>query len=276
MISVADWLPEFPPQATSKRQKKDQPGHLFDRRRGTFAAQELSPSHRRTRSPAIRPVPRKLKPGNRQIPLFQPADGTGQIGVFRRFALQHVDHVVVRDDADQVLLVIDDRNRQKVVIGNFGGHRFLIVGRFDRHQVPLHQIGDRHVRPVEVRDQLPGRQRAAQVVFLVDDVDVVNCLEVFGDAAQLFERRAHGERLRQPSHFGRHHGAGGAFRIRLQALNVAALFGRDQRQQSSATTSSSTAFSRSTRSSAGMSAISVLTLSGSHVSMISICFWRSR
>ena len=101
--------------------------------------------------------------------------------------LQHVDHVVVRDDADEVLLVIDDGNGEEVVVGHLGGDRFLVVGGLDRHQVSLHQLGDRHVRLVEMRDQLPGRDGAAQMVFVVDDVDVVNRLEVFGDAAELFE-----------------------------------------------------------------------------------------
>ena len=108
-----------------------------------------------------------------------------------------VDHVVVRDDADQVLLVVDDWNREKVVVGHFLGHRLLVVSGVDRHQVAFHQVADRHVGLAQMRDQLPGRNGAAEMVFIVDDVDVIDRLQVLGDAAQCLERRADGERFRQ-------------------------------------------------------------------------------
>jgi len=52
---------------------------------------------------------------------LQGRDGRGELGVLRRFLAEGVDHVVVRDDPHQPLLVVHDGNGQEVVLGDAVG-----------------------------------------------------------------------------------------------------------------------------------------------------------
>ncbi len=119
----------------------------------------------------------------------------------------------------------------QVEAGHFLGHFLLVVGDVDGHQVALHQVGDLRVRLAHRRDQLPGGYQPAQVLLVVDDVDVVDRLQLLRLAADLFQRLAYGEPLAEPGIVRGHHGAGRAFGVGLQAKDVAAFDGRNERQQ---------------------------------------------
>ena len=69
------------------------------------------------------------------------------------------------------------------------------------------------------------------MVFLVDDVEVVDRLELFGLAPHLAQGLADGQALAEAGELGGHHRAGGVLGIGAEALDVAALVGRDQRHQ---------------------------------------------
>ena len=60
----------------------------------------------------------------------------------RRRRLGHVEHVVDRDDADEHAGRVGDRQRRAIVLAEDGDRRLLIVGRLERDEPPIHQLGD--------------------------------------------------------------------------------------------------------------------------------------
>ena len=69
------------------------------------------------------------------------------------------------------------------------------------------------------------------MVFFIDDVDVVDRFQLFGLTGDLLLRFGHREIFGNVAELRRHHGAGGAFRIGAEALDVAPLDRGDQRHQ---------------------------------------------
>ena len=82
--------------------------------------------------------------------------------------LDDVDDVVHGDDADQLVLVVDDRNGQQVVVGHLLGDLLLVGVDAGLDQLRRHDPLERRLR----RDQQQSAQRhhAHQVTPLVDDV----------------------------------------------------------------------------------------------------------
>ena len=59
-----------------------------------------------------------------------------------RLRLGHVEHVVDGDDADQHAGGVGDGQRGAVVLPERGDRRGLVVGRLERDEPPVHQVGD--------------------------------------------------------------------------------------------------------------------------------------
>ena len=81
-------------------------------------------------------------------------------------------------------------------------------------------------RFAEVCDELTSRNGSAEVVLIIDDVDVVNRLQVFGDMAERSSALAYRERFGKLSDVRRHHRAGGAFGVACSREDVSPLLDR--------------------------------------------------
>ena len=119
------------------------------------------------------------------------AGDAGQaVDVLGRLVLDDVDDVVDGDDADELVLFVDDRDREQVVRRDQPRDFFLVgvgphAGQIGRHD-PLQRRRRRH-------EQEPAqRHDADEVAARVDDVEVEDHLDV----ARSLERR---DRLRPPS-----------------------------------------------------------------------------
>ena len=66
-----------------------------------------------------------------EVVLGQRADGAHAVDVLGRLLHDHVDDVVVRDDADQPAVVVEDGHGQQVVAGDLLGHLLAVVGDLD-------------------------------------------------------------------------------------------------------------------------------------------------
>ena len=89
------------------------------------------------------------------------------VDVLGRFVLDDVDDVVDRDDADELVLLVDDRDREQVVGGDLPRDFFLV--RVDAHadQIGRHDPLERRVRRHEQQpaqrddaDEMAARRRS--------------------------------------------------------------------------------------------------------------------
>ena len=151
--------------------------------------------------------------------------------VFGRFLAHDVDHVVVRDDSQHVVLFVDHRNGVQVELGHLLRDLLLIVHHVDRDQLAVHQLVDQQIRLAQRRDQMPGRNQPAQVIVRVDDVNVVDRFQLFRLLGHFVQGLLDGQPFRQAGELRGHHRPGRSLGIRTQAQDVAAVERRHERQQ---------------------------------------------
>ncbi len=153
------------------------------------------------------------------------------MNVLGRLLTHDVDHVIVGDDAQHVVLFVDHRNGVQVELGDLLRHLLLIVRHVDRDQLAVHQFVKQQVGLAQRRHQLSGRNQPAQMVLVVDDVNVVDRLQFFRLFGHVIQRLLDRQAFRQTGKLRGHHGAGGPFRIGPQAQDVAPIERRNERQQ---------------------------------------------
>ena len=102
-----------------------------------------------------------------------------------------VDDVVDRDAAEQHVVVVDDRRRNPVVVGellrDFGDRRV----RVDRRLLDVHQLVDR--RRGIGDQQLRERNAALVLAAAVDDIEMMRLLRQFGALAQVAQHDVDGD-----------------------------------------------------------------------------------
>ena len=78
----------------------------------------------------------------------------------------------MRDDADDPVIVIDDRDGDEVVLADDPGDFLLVLVDADVDDVGLHDVP--HQRRELGQDQMPQRDEAQQLAVFIRDVDVVD------------------------------------------------------------------------------------------------------
>ena len=139
-----------------------------------------------------------------------------------------IDHVVDRDDAHQLVMVVHHRNGQQVILGGDPRH-FLLVGvRPHSDHVGGHDFLQPNLRVVQ--QQLPQRQDSDKVVAVVHDIEVE---DHFGLLVLLErpDRILHQCVLVQGEDVGSHDPAGRFLRIHQQLLDLGGLLPLHQREQ---------------------------------------------
>ena len=171
------------------------------------AVARLTPSHgRRFRSDSAR----------RREHTLVARDAGQAIDVFGRLVLDDVDDVIHGDDADQLVLLVDDRNRQQVVGRDLPRDLFLVHVHAGADQVRGHDPLERRLG----RDQQQAAQRhdADQVPALVDDVEIEDHLDV-AVALQLGDGLAHRHVFAQREDIRVHDAAGRPLLVLEQVLD---------------------------------------------------------
>ena len=126
--------------------------------------------------------------------------------------------VVVRDAAEEVPAVVDDRYHGEVVLGHLFGDGLLVLVGADGHDARVHDVAELR-GTVFLAQQVPDRDRAEELVVRVDDVDLVDVLVVLaaGDGVErVVDRLVRVER----DEVRRHDAAGGVLRVGHQARDV--------------------------------------------------------
>ena len=149
--------------------------------------------------------------------------------VLSALLLHHVQHVVVCDDADQLVLIVNDGNRDEVVSGQFLRHDLLIVIDTHGDHVTLHDPREQGCRSSE--NEFAERNKAPKPAAFVDDVDVVDRLAIRSLPPQTLQGLADRDVFRQRSVLGRHDRPGAFVRKRQQFADVASLGLSDQGKQ---------------------------------------------
>ena len=101
-----------------------------------------------------------------------------------------VDHVVDRDDAEQAVLPVDDRDRVDVVLGD-QARDFFLRGVWPRgEQAPLHDVGDLPIG--RCGEEAAQRHVAHQEPVRVEGIQALHGLDFGVDPLQLVEGLGHG------------------------------------------------------------------------------------
>ena len=148
------------------------------------------------------------------------ADASEPVDVLGRFVFDDVDHVVDGNGADQPVLIIDDRDREQVVVGDILGHLFLIRVDPGADQVGGHDALQRRLSGHQ--QQTAQGDDPDQMPSLIDDVEIEHHL-YFARTLQGLNRFTSGQVLRQREHRRVHDPTGGLLRVVQQVLDLAGL-----------------------------------------------------
>ena len=100
-----------------------------------------------------------------------------------------VHDVIDRDLADEAADTVDDRHSHEVIFLEVDGHiLYRGIGAY-ADRVGLHHM--LYAGDGGMGDHLLERQHAAQPVVVVDDVDIIDIVEVFGLASDLLDAVRH-------------------------------------------------------------------------------------
>ena len=146
---------------------------------------------------------------------------------FGRLVLGHVQHVVGRNDAEEVAVAIDDGQGRAVVLGEGLDHVALRHRRRDRYQRP----GGEAVEPRGgVGDDERRQRQFRRQPAVVQHVEQVHRLGGAGGAADVVERLARSPVGLQGDVARRHHAAGRAVRVTEQVARGLQFRRRDRVQ----------------------------------------------
>jgi hypothetical protein len=163
--------------------------------------------------------------------LFQFLDaGPGYFGeVLGLLFMNDIDHVIDRDQAEQMVLAVHHRHAQQVILGDDARDLLLVHLGLHLDDVPVHQIAQ--VRPRLRNNQLAQRDNADQAPLAVHDVEIVDHLQVVGVLPQVGQRLLDGQFLRQRKHLAGHNAAGGLGTVAQQLADRLGLAGWHKAEQ---------------------------------------------
>ncbi len=155
-------------------------------------------------------------------------DRTGHLEhVFGRFFPDHVHDVVNRDNADQFVVVVDDRNREQVVTRHLTGDFFLV--HVDRHADHVAHGDVFQRRRGRNRQQLPQREHPDQALILVSHVNIKHHFR-FRRQLEASDGILRRRIFREREEFRRHDAAGRTLRILQQVGDFRGVFRPHQRE----------------------------------------------
>jgi hypothetical protein len=109
-------------------------------------------------------------------------DSRERVDVLSRLLAHNVDHVIDRDDADQLVLFVHYGECEQVIGGDHSRDLFLVGVCRHLDNVADHDLAQRGRRGIQ--KQLPQAHHAQQVVAQIDDVEVEGHLELFRAALE--------------------------------------------------------------------------------------------
>ncbi len=160
-------------------------------------------------------------------------DARQRVDVLGRLLANDVDDVVDGHDSDELVLLVDDRQRDQVVVGDEPRDLLLIRRRLHANQLGRHDLLERRRRAAD--DELAHAHDAEQVVALVDHVEVVGELELLAASLERRDRLRHRDLFVEREEVGRHDAPGGLRVEREELLHVGRLVGVHEREQLLAT-----------------------------------------
>ena len=138
--------------------------------------------------------------------------------VFGVLGLDDVDDVVDGDETDQLVGLVDDREREKVVLGNEPGDLALVGAGADADDLGDH---DGLKRPAGVADhKLPQIADADELPVLVDHIEIEGHLDVFVARLERLDGLAAGGGPGEREDVGRHDAAGRVFVIGEERVDL--------------------------------------------------------
>ncbi len=153
------------------------------------------------------------------------ADAAQRHHVLVRLALDDLDHVVDRDDADEPLVGIDDRRGIEVVALELAGHLLLVLGGVHDVQVRVHDLGHGNVAlAAKQTRQLDAAEDAKRGI---DDEDLRERVRQIVGVARVVDDLADGPVGRDGDEIRLHEAAGGLLGIFEVALERDALAHRE-------------------------------------------------
>ena len=141
--------------------------------------------------------------------------------------LNHVDHVVHGDDADEAPGLADHRRRHEVVLVEDVTHLLLVGLGGDRLQVRRHDVAEPH--RAAGAEQPVKRDAPDGPVVRVDDVDLVEVVRhVAAGLAHVIDGLAYGPEGRQRDQLPLHQAAGAVLGVRQALRDAGPLLARDR------------------------------------------------
>ena len=153
--------------------------------------------------------------------LFVAADAAERRDVLGGLLLDHVDHVIDVDDADQALGLVHHRGGDQVVALEHARHLLLVGGGENAPPVRVHQFGDMN-RALGAQ-QAVEPHRAEQLLGVVHHVKLEKPVRQVGGFAHVVDRVADRPVRRHRDELRLHAAAGGVLRIVQDLLDRAAL-----------------------------------------------------
>src|SRR2546423_6792995 len=97
--------------------------------------------------------------------------------------MKDIDHIIHSDQSHQVIVIIHDRHTEQVVPGNNTCHLFLVGIGSDFDNISVHHISQTYSR--FCYHKFAQRDNTNQAVFVIDDIEIIDHLQVGGMLAQV-------------------------------------------------------------------------------------------
>ncbi len=148
------------------------------------------------------------------------------MSVFGRFFTHDIDNIVVCDDPKHFVLVVDHGNRQQVHPCDFIRDFFLIFEHINRDDLCFHHLRNQSFRFFHSYQELSGRNKPAQTIFFIDDIEVIDGFVFFGLPANFVKGFTNRKMLFEFGNVGCHHRTGGVFGVLTKPLEVSSFLDR--------------------------------------------------
>ena len=130
--------------------------------------------------------------------------------------LDDVDDVVDSDETDEFVGLIDNREREEIVLGDEPRNLALVGAGADAYDLGDHDGLERTARVAD--NKLPQIADADELAVLVDDIEIEGHLDVFVARLERLDRLAAGGGPGECEDVGRHDAAGGVFVVGQQGV----------------------------------------------------------
>ena len=193
-VTVMVWVPALPPMLATIGISTASATILAIEPSKLLITQADSSAHEQVREQPGKPA---LDDGPDRVGEFLlAAHAAERLDVLLGLLLDHVDDVVEGDDADQPVVVVDDRRRDQVVALEQARDLLLVVGGAHRPQVLLEQIRDRH-RPLGAQQAIE-RHHAGEPAVGIDHIELPEAVRQIGRLAHVVDGLADRPIRRRP------------------------------------------------------------------------------